>query len=111
MTENIMNLKDLSDTVSTLKKDMKDLTSNIKDITLALKDSKNKPISNSSNSSNSDMDLNGDGTVSKIEVMVVKTLQSVAEKTQRNNIYTLGLVLGFLLLSAILAHFGIFLFS
>jgi ABC-type uncharacterized transport system ATPase subunit len=108
IVEEIKDLNELKQTVIALKKNVEDLSGNIKEIT-SKKAKKNDIIEDEQ----IDFDLNKDGKISPIEIMLVKLIQKISEKQQETSVknqhtglYMLIATLLFLALQVILAAFG-----
>lgn len=106
--EEIKDLSDLKQNVINLKKDFKSISENLEAIK-SKKVKKNDTIGNDK----LDYDINKDGKISPIEIMLVKTIQAIASKqqdtsakNQHTSLWMLISTLLFLALLVILQAFG-----
>lgn len=109
IAEEIKDLNELKEIVIDLVNNVKLITENVKEL------SENAPDGKNSNEDyNEDYDLNKDGKTTPLEIMVVKTLQTIAtsqQKTfiqgQKTSLWMLLATLAFLSLQVIFAALGI----
>ncbi len=102
------DLNDLKETVVSLKNDVQSIVKNFSKTT-----NKTTQKTNEIDENNIDYDLNKDGKISPIEIMLVKTIQAISSKqqdastkNQHTALYMLISILLFLALQVILAAFG-----
>ena len=113
IAEQFKDLNELKETVVGLVNNVASLTENIKKLTEKASDVNIKKKSNE-DYYNEDFDLDKDGKVTPLEIMVVKTLQTIATsqqktfiKGQKNSLWMLLATLAFLSLQVIFGAFGI----
>ena len=112
IAEQFKDLNQLKETVVGLVNNVASLTENIKKLTEKASDVNIKK--KSKEDYNEEFDLDKDGKVTPLEIMVVKTLQTIATsqqktfiKGQKNSLWMLLATLAFLSLQVIFGAFGI----